>query len=320
VSSEIESAWMGGGVAAWWDRQKEFVQAELMEPEEAWEKGGINWRVNLYPCYTVIDETEVLEIPEQAVIRDKDNKRVATVGPDYNPLQNWELMEMLMAVTEAGYGLKIESAMSLKEGRVVAICARRPEPVRIADDDHLQYVTGANWHDGTRQAVVYGSNVRTVCANTLAFGMASAPNIFKFRHVGSMEAKIEEAKRVLEMSFVYQDRMVEVGNKMALTKMTDAAFTQFLKKAQPLRDDDDKATMTRVINTREGIKRVYNDSDDLQNLRGTTWGALQATAEFFDHSINFRSPDNRFIASITGHGGDVERAFKVLDKQYQLTK
>lgn len=325
MSSQVETAWMGGGVAGWWDRQREFVQADLMKPEEAWVKGGINWPVFLVP----IEYPEGVETPFNLVVRERtltdefgveytEENALATVGDQFNPLQNWELMEILMAVTQAGYGLEIESAMSLKEGKCIAICARRPEPVRIADTEHLQYITGANWHDGTRKAVLYASNVRTVCANTLAFGLQAAPNVFKFRHSGDMAEKIEEAKRVLEMTFVYQDAMVDIGNKSALIKMSEGEFESFLKKSHPVKDDMPKEVATRMINSREGIRKVYRDSDDLQNLSLSPWRALQATAAFYDHKVNYRSPDNRFVASLT-QDNRVESSFKVLDKMFQLT-
>lgn len=312
MSHEVETAWIGGNVAAWWDRQKEYWQAELMEPEEAWTKGGINWNVELVPVEWMDEETDY-----SLVIRDKDDKVLACVGPQYNPLQNWKLMEHLMALTKAGRGLKIESAMSLKGGKVVAICARRPEAVKIADSDHLQYFTGANWHDGTRKAVLYASNVRTVCANTLAFGLASAPNVFKFRHTGDLEAKIEEARHILDMSFNYQDEVVRIGNELATSKMSKAEFENFLKKAVPVSDSDDQATITRFMNTREGIRTVYNDTPDLQNLQGTPWGALQAVAAYSDHSKNYQSADNRFVQAIVGDNIN-QRAFDTLSKQYQV--
>ena len=319
MAHEVETAWMGGGVAAWWDRQKNYVQADLMDPDEALEKGGINWPVYLYPILLPDDqETEFnVVVREREIDGEVKLDALATVGPRYNPLQNEQLMEYMMAITQAGYGLKIESAMSLKGGKVVAICARRPEAVRIADQDHLQYFTGANWHDGTRKAVVYASNVRTVCANTLAFGLASAPNVFKFTHTGNMEGKIEEAKQKLELTFKYQDRVAEIGNELALKKMSKKQFEDFLKKAAPVKSDDDQAQITRMMNTRDGIRQVYADSPDLQNITGTPWGAIQAVAEFNDHKRNWESADNRFVQAVVGSDLN-QRAFEVIRKQYQI--
>ena len=324
MSHQVETAWIGGDVEAWWDRQRNYVQAELMEPIEAWEKAKINWPVYLVP----IEYPEGVETPFNLLVRerelvDEDGKpyfeenALATVGSSYNPLQNWELMEILMAVTQAGHDLLIESAMSLKEGRCVAICARRPEPVEIAGGKHLQYITGANWHGQGRRAVLYGSNVRTECANTLAFGLASAPNVYRFTHTGDMQAKIEEAKKILQMTFDYQDRMVEIGNRSALIPMSEREFDTFLKKSHPITDETAQAEATRMINTREGIRQVYRDSDNLQNLSESPWRALQATVEYYDHKINYQSPDNRFIAALT-QDNRVGTAFNVLDKMFAL--
>lgn len=313
MAHEIETAWMGGDVAAWWDRQRNFVQAELMTPEEAWEKGGINWPVKLVPVDYLGEETDY-----RLLVRETDKKVLNCVTSSYSPLQNWALMEFLMAVTRAGHDLKIESAMSLKEGKVVAICARRPEPVKIADEKHLQYLTGANWHGGAhRSALIYASNVRTVCANTLRFGIESAPNVFRFRHVGNIEDRIREAQHTLEMSFEYQDRVAAIGNELALKPMSAKEFEAFLTKVVPVDSDAEQKEITRVMNTRDGIRRVYQDTPDLANIHGKAWGALQAVAAYSDHGVNYQSNDNRFVAALTQDNHN-QRAFDVLRKEYQI--
>ena len=297
MSAEIERAWIAGDEGAgWWDSQKRYWQQELMTPEEALTKeadGGpiINWGVDLVPVEYGDEETGYY-----LVVRDFDDKVLSCVGRQYTPLQNAELMSFMQAVTKTGAELGISSVLSLKGGKSVAICARRPEAVRIAGEDHLQYMTAANWHDGFRRAFVLFSDVRAVCANTVAAAEAAAPNVFRFRHTGNLEEKVAEAQKVLEMGFAYHDRIAQVGNELALSPMSKSDFEKFLKDLVPVQDTTPKEDVATLMKTRDGIKRVYSDTPDLQNIVGTSWGALQAVVQHQDHERKFHGDGTRMEA------------------------
>lgn len=309
MSADIETGYVAN-VAAWWDVNKEFVHDGLMTKDEAWELGGINWEVDLVPI-----EYNNLETDYNLVVRDKDDKVLSCVGEQFTPLQNRRLMDYMTDLVEDS-DLGFESALSLKGGEIVAVCARRPEGITIAGEEYLNYLTGANWHNGTRQACMYFSNVRTVCRNTLNAGLYSAPNVFKFRHTSNIEQRMQEARRILEVGFKYNDELERIGNEMVLKPMNEREFNQFLKAAVPDpkkgKDYDDKLPV--AIRTREGIKKVYKDTDDLDNIRGSQWGALQALVAYNDHSINYRSPDTRFEAAMLTQQETTQRGLNYLLK------
>jgi phage/plasmid-like protein (TIGR03299 family) len=296
MSSEVETAVMAEA-HAWWDRDKEHVFGRAMTKEEAWEHGGINWDVELIP----IEYPTGIETGFNLIARSTDDKVFATCTDSYTPLQNWDLLEALSLLVDKG-DLEIESAMSLKGGRVVAVCARNPEEVAIAGDAHVRYLTGANWHDRTREACLYFSQIRTECWNTLKFGMEGARNVFRFRHTGDMDAKMAEAREQLEVGYKYFDKVKELGEELAVRRLSLKEFDQeFLPAIAPsprkarTREMMQQA-QAKVIKTREGIKAVCMDTPDLQNHRLgkdlTGWGVLQGVVAFTDHhQTNFRGPD-----------------------------
>jgi hypothetical protein len=188
----------------------------------------------------------------------------------------------------------------------------------IAGEATLQHIVAANWHGGVaRSALFYASNVRAECANTLRFGIDTAKNVYRFRHVGNIDDRIAEAREVLELSYTYHDRVVEIGNEMARQRMSKKQFEDFLKKAVPVKSDDEQSTITKVMNTRDGLREIYRDTPDLQNLPESPWRALQAVAAYSDHAINYKSDDNRFVAALTQDNMN-QRAYDILAKQYSI--
>lgn len=307
MSAEVESAMIANS-AAWWDRAGEFVNDGLMDGDEVLPLSQTDWQVDLVPIEFMGNETDW-----SLVVRDRDDKVLSCVGPEYTPLQNEELVAYMKALVDSS-DLMFESGLSLKGGKVVAFCARRPEPVRIAGEDYLDYLTGANWHDGTRKAKLYFSNVRTVCCNTLNAGIASAPNVFGFRHVGNMESRMEEARKTLEMGFSYTEELRKIGEDLVLKPMNPTQYEEFLKAAVPDPKQNKATEMATVIRARDKIRAVYRDTPDLENIRETRWGALQGMLAYNDHSRGFRNQDNRFETVVLSQNENTQRALDYLLK------
>lgn len=313
----VETAMMAES-AAWWDTRREFVFGRPMTKEEAWEHGGIAWPVELIP----VEFPAGVETGWNLLIRGSDDTVLNAVTDSYSPLQNWDLLEYLSLLCDKS-DLLIESAMSLKGGKVVTVCARTPEEITIAGDAHVPYCTAANWHDGTRMAHIFFGQIRTECWNTLNFGIEAANNVFRFRHTGNMEAKMAQAREQLQVGFKYFEAIKELGEELAVRRISLKEFdNEFLPTIAPsprkarTRDQLQKAQQA-VIKTRDGIKAVCMDTPDLANHRLgknlTGWGVLQGVVAFTDHhQTNFRSPDTKFEHAMLEQSEYTERAVAYL--------
>jgi phage/plasmid-like protein (TIGR03299 family) len=313
MAHEVETAMIANS-AAWWDHAAQYVHEGLMTIEEAYTESGLDTEHHLHANYALVPGVGFVECPDsQSVIRAKDNKHIATVGPDYWILQNWELFQFLADMAD-DTDLRIESALSLKEGRMIAVCARFPDHMEIAGEEYVRYLTGLNWHDGTHKARFYAGTIRSVCANTAAMSLAAAKNVYAFRHIWSAENRIEEARKTLGMTFKYTEELKKVGEELAMQKMSLNEFNQFLGKLVPDPEgepEEVKEKMPAVIRTRDGVREVYRDTDDLENIRGTRWGAMQAVIAYNDHHRNFRTSDNRLRAILTQDNNN-QRALNLL--------
>lgn len=324
MPAEIENAEVAN-VAAWWDTKGEYVHDGLMSVDYVKNHPAINWPVKKYPV-----PNPITGFPTEyyLLMRETDGAVFNCVTDRYEPFQNEELVEFLVNMVDSS-DLEFESVLSLKGGAIVALCARTPDHIEIAGEQYLPYMTGANWHDSSRLMMVNFSTVRTVCRNTLNAGIAAAPNVYYFRHVAGMHARVIEARETLQMGFKYTDEIVKIGEKLAVQKVTGSELDNFLKaivpdppKRRKRKSNDFFATtgstevkaaeyqqaLARVIKTRDGIKRVYSDTPDLENIRGTAWGMVQAVAAWNDHERSFRNADNRFESVVLSRSDFTERA------------
>lgn len=314
--------------AAWWDVGGEYVHDGLMSVEYVKNHPATKETVSLIP----IQHPVGVETGYYLLARDSDDRVFNVVTGRYQPKQNGEVVDFLVDMVDSS-DLMFESVLSLKDGAIFAVCARTPDHITIAGERYLPYLTGANWHDSARLMMVCFSTVRTVCRNTLNAGMADAPNIYTFKHTSNMDQRIEEARETLQMGFKYVDRVKEVGEQLAMQKITGGDLDRFLKATVPdpprrrkqrnndlavtngtteVSQEDYRSALTRVIKTRDGIKRVYNDTPDLQDLNrgdsGTAWKFVQAVTAYNDHHRKFANDDNRFETVVLSRSDFTERA------------
>lgn len=311
MSHEFESgvfanrpAWHGLGVV--------HMEAEhgKLYADEALRKGGLDWRVFKEP---VVRKGEPVA-GKFYTVRDRDDAVLGIVGPSWEPVQNEDGFRFLDELVDAD-ALEIETAISLKGGRKVAILARRPDDVLIAGEKVVPYVAFLNGHDGATSAQMFTTPVRMVCANTVNMALAGASAFYRMRHTRSVHAKLADAREALQVSFEYTDELARLGEWMAETRISDREFDRFLASLVPVDEDASKATVTRADARREEIREVYAAADNLGNIRGTRWGAFNAVAEWTDHRKGYRDANRRFEAIVLQNDPRQrldQRAFEIL--------
>lgn len=293
-------AWHGLGVVF-----NEKAEDRFLHSDEAIKLGGLDWDVELVPIEFNGEETGY-----NLVVRDADDKVFAAVGPQYQPIQNRQGFAMLDQLIDAG-DLKIESAMSLREGKTVVIVARRPEEILIAGEEHIPYIMCALYHDGTGAAKFLTTPTRVVCANTLAVALDHAQQSYSVRHTINADIRLAEARHALQISYKFTDEFVVMGEELVQAKITDRQLDKFLKSLVEDEKDDGDIKRRNNEREREGIKEVYKTADNLGNIRGTKWGAFNAVAEYNQHHKSYRDPERRLLATMDRQTTD-QKALKLL--------
>ena len=248
---------------------------------------GLDWGVATEPAF----DRRGNEIPGiRALVRTDRWEPLGGVGTGYQPIQNFEAAGFLDHIVGEGKAI-FETAGSLGGGRQVWFLARLPGDVWVTKEDNVRkYLLLTNPHRQGHALVVLWTPIRVVCENTLRAALHQGMNhAVRVRHVGNIQSKIEEARRLLGISFKYFDTFQEQSQTFVKRSLTREALKAYFETLVPDPKDVDssraKATRTNLLRLLEVGK-----GNDLPSVRGTLWGAVNAVAEFVDHERPTRTP------------------------------
>ncbi len=284
---------------------------------------ALNWEVETRPIYTLGADGQPVEVPESfATVRKSDDSPLGVVGNRYTPIQNSEGFRWIEALVDGG-DLQIEAVLSLRGGRTVAIEARRPEHITIGGEEVIPYVLFTNTHDGRGPAQMLATDERTVCRNTLRFALKGAKNTYKVRHLKNSRLMLAEARTALQVGFNYTEELKALGEELLTVSFSDNDLSNFLDSLvevpEPVLVSDEKGgfkvgnqrTIDGRRQTQIEIHDLYKTADNLNDIRGTAWGALNAVVEYEEYSRKYKTDDRR-IEAILNVDNRNQRALEIL--------
>jgi phage/plasmid-like protein (TIGR03299 family) len=269
-----------------------------MTVEQALKESGLNWQVEKVPVYADFNGTQVEVQDRFGVQRMSDGSVLGVVGNSWQPVQNhegFELIQDFMGETEA----YIEAAGALDGGRKVWVLAHMATEMQIAGEDIWQYVLFTNGHDGRTSVTAAMTDIRVVCQNTLTWALDDATRIHRVRHTSRATERLAEARTILGIRDLRSEELAKQGEWLVKQEMSDAQFNTFLEELMPITEEQDlkpAGTMTRK--RRDEVREVYQTADNLNNIRGTRWGALNAVVEARDYGREFKNGETMLKAQI----------------------
>lgn len=250
-----------------------------------------NWDVKLedvpMPTHSFINYQSTKDF--YLVVRDnpfEQNQRdvLGVVGKRYRVMQNEALFEFGDNLLDGGG--RWETAGSIKDGRVVfgSLSLERETVLdpEGASDQINTYLLVHTSHDGSVSVQASVTPVRVVCQNTLNIALNNVTQSFKIRHTQSLDGKVEQARRALNLSFTYMDKFEEEAKALFETEITVDKFAAIINTLYPMPETgSSKATITKWENKVRQIDEIYNSST-VDNIRGTAWGAFNTLTERLD--------------------------------------
>jgi phage/plasmid-like protein (TIGR03299 family) len=263
------------------------VTEDVLTARDAIVTAGLDWQVEPRALWTATaDKKSKLRIEgKKAIVRSSDDSVLGLVSDRYQPFQNVEAFEFADSLVDSGEA-KYETAGSLRHGKVIFLTMKLPQEVMVAGEDkHELYIVLRTSHDGTKAIQVAVTPIRVVCMNTMTMAMKSAKHKWAMQHTQKLSGKLIEARDTLKLSFKYVDEFVQLGTKMASTKITDDRFHDIISDLLPERPRTDEVL--------EQIMDLYRTSNT-NGYYGTAWGGLNAFTEYFDHGRDTRSEEAVF--------------------------
>lgn len=293
-----EPAWHGLANVLF-DKDAHVTTAEMLEAGKL-----ANWDVRLEPI--AIPEGYRSSMANQLVVRtnpfDSGTDVLAVVGDRYKVVQNEQLFDFADGILDGG--AEWESAGSIKNGRVVFGSLTVPREFILdpqgANDKTVTYLLVHTSHDGSTAISANITPVRVVCQNTLNMAINGSKQSFKIRHTATVEGKIEEARRVLGLTFAHMDSFESIAKSLFETKVTDAQWNKLISELYPIEDGASKTAQTRHDQKVDTLQALWKTSPTNATIKNTAWGALNTLTERIDYFRTGRKGGEAIVAAASG--------------------
>lgn len=236
---------------------------------------------------------------------DGEKDVLAFVGKKYRPFQNEALFSFADNILDGGASW--ESAGSIKDGRVVFGSLVVPREFTLdpqgANDKTVTYLLVHTAHDGSASVTANITPVRVVCQNTLNMALKGTKQSFKVRHTAGTANRVDEARRVLGLTFSHMDTFETLASDLFKVEITNQQFDAIIKAVYPEPDlaTAGKASVTKWEAKRDILMDIWATSPTMTNIKGTAWGALNAMTERLDYFRKGRgTSDEAIIGAASG--------------------
>lgn len=301
ITSFADSQVIGDRVAAW-HRLGTPVGHE-MTAQEALEAAHLaNWNVRKVPLWADLRdengnaEVHGLKVPGKygVVFNNPVTGNVqtmpATVGERYEHAQNEDLATFGEVLVDEVGQRNWQTAGALREYTQIFLTMKLPQTMVLEAKDGQQDVTEyylalLNSHDGSTSITGLITPVRIVCANTQSAAIHGTVSSFKIRHTSGWRNALEEARRILGLSFRYEKAFEEEAKALFAAELSNEEAKALSEELVELsKVDRDSTAATRRQNQANHIYKLFVESPTIVgSVGGTKYGFYNAVTEYVDH-------------------------------------
>lgn len=275
------------------------VPADLT-PEQMLEAAGLNWTVQKYPTFAILDENDpdsVVETKQSALIRSKDKKLLDVVSDDWNPVQNAEAFDFFNEFVMAG-DMEMHTAGSLKDGQIVWGLAKVKESFELFKGDKIDsYLLFSNFHKYGFSTDVRFTPIRVVCNNTLTLSLNSkVERMVKISHRKQFVAS--DVKDMLGIATDKLQKYKEMAQFLGSKKAKTESIIEYFERIFPLNSknpEDGKRSKNADI-----ALSIIDTQPGSEFAQGSWWQPFNAVTFMTDHVIG-RSADSRIQSAWYGY-------------------
>lgn len=232
---------------------------------------------------------------------DGTREAIAPVGKDFRPLQNWRAFDFLNKLVPAG-DLVVDEYKDYRQGVALILRAHIPGDYVIVGEPVKQAIYFINGHNGHTPIGGCYAPERLACANQLVFRFRrneGPAHSFKIRHTSLAVSRLDAALTAMSESREYFTELRAMGERLAAQRIKTRDFERILKRIVPIPEDVGRG-QTLALARADEIRNLWRESDNLENIRFTKWGALNAVVEWNDHNRQYADENVRFDAMFRG--------------------
>ena len=295
------SGWFGNSEAAW--HGKGIVTEGTLPARDAFKTVnalfGVEKRELQYPVFKDPNIVGVEPAGVYGVVRTDTQDLLGIVSKAYEVVQNDSLLRMAEFIREEA---DMDSVVVLKNGARLAFTAtlRGATKEVVPGDKVFRRLVGYLGHDGKTGCGAIFTNVRVVCANTLAAALSS-DNKTSIIHKTGANTNFDKLITSIDTARQTFGQEIQSMKELAQTECSIDNFRYFLEKVYE-KDLKDSKSIDDLKKTQQ-IIRSYNwgFGTDIPGVSGTLWGALNAVTEF-ETSTKRGNKKSKFMKANFGTG------------------
>lgn len=252
----------------------------LKSVEAALKAAHLDWNVKLKKLYYSGPDKKAIVVPSRrAVVRDVDHALLATVGSDYEAVQNSEAFAILQPACKE-LGVTIETAGALGKGDRVWMLGKLPKSFHPVAGDRVDgYFLVVSGHNGWTALTARPTPVRVVCANTLAVALSTTDAVVNLRHTKDVGTELDKAAKMVTNLVKTLKETNESFASLAAKKLTADETRDYINKVLGIDDAAKGVSASR----RETILQLVETGKGVEFAPKTAWAAFNAVTEYVDH-------------------------------------
>jgi phage/plasmid-like protein (TIGR03299 family) len=252
---------------------------------EARKRAGLDYEATLEPVYAVhlseigVDYREIEGT--YTVQRSTDQRSLGVVGERYVPLQTKDQAYFVDALIDTSDTKGVIMGQTKGGSQTfAALELTRRLLTELPDEAISTWFIVVNSFDGSTSFSGSVVPLRGACVNGLTWTVESAQRTWKIRHTKSAEIRIDAARAQLGLVNTYLDRFEVEARELLATRLTNIAGQEIVETLFPDPEGDSKRALTMTTERREVLLATWIHAPNLEDIRHTGWGFLNAVAEY----------------------------------------
>ena len=279
------------------------------------------WTVQAGLAYTVLESPVMYNTPATTEPQCWPNRKVlhrsdtgaplAVVSDGYHVVQPGEVMGFFGKLAELG-GFEMETAGALSDGRRVWALAKVNDGAEVLGGDVVRpYLLLGTSYDGSMSTVAKFTTVRVVCNNTIV--QALGDNKTEVRVLHSERFDADKVRLQLGIVGNSWERFLVQSRQLAGVPLSAVDADEFVRMLlAPYHTSKLEIEQTRGYQRIMQLFKGDAIGSDIQGVRGTRWGMLNAVTQLVDHERG-RSANTRIESAWFGTGAVMKsRALELL--------
>jgi phage/plasmid-like protein (TIGR03299 family) len=254
----------------------------------------LSWSVSKRPLFFQRGNGSISEWPDRvAVVRDDNERCLGVVSPDYEQVQNADLLKLIDPMVQEGL-LTLENIGYLKHGAKVFAQAKLNQEYKVIGEDYQGFITLLNGHAGNCSVAIGSTMTRVICGNT--FTAAYSDISERYRHSVGVTERVLESAFIIDYINGAMKTYTDYVEKLAGAKCSGAQFKTFIEEVYQKPVDSMRDKFVQQMNN-----LFYNGKG---NEGKTFYDALNSITEYASN-YSRKTPEGRFQYAQFGQGARI---------------